>query len=437
MSAIQITDQDRALLELIAKGEAVQGSDPYISVYPNTTEPMLIQMTCAEVLRYQQQRVAAGFKSSACGKYQFIRRTLASAIQIAGVDPLGTRFTPDVQDALIISILRRSRGLDQWKAKSLPTDRFMIRLAQEFASIPVPYAMQGHSRQVNKGQSYYAGDGLNKAHHDPDTFYQELVDILNGGPGTAATIPIDSSGPSGALPAEGTSARTQAQRAAGGSGVGNVVGGNAGAQPLPASILPESTTVYVYRATDPLDDRYDFRTGDKVKDLLIHGTNAAAASPITATNIGQSNVAGTNIGVVPPIPPTVNLTPPTPPALDPTAPPTLPNDLDFDLLDQALNGTLAVPPTASTNSPCPSPVTQGVPVGQNTPGAIPGVTQSTASSRSRVIDTPNGTQTIVEATSTTTTNNGTTVTTSETRTSKQFPRFGGTGRINNIESLDF
>ena len=346
MPTITITDQEKSLLNLIAKGEAAAGVDPYTSLWPGTSEPSLVQMTCSEVQRFQNQRIQQGYKSTACGRYQFIKKTLTEAIRVAEIDPLTTRYTPDVQDYLILAILKRYRKLNEWVAGTYTTDRFMIKLSQEFASIPVPYQMQGQSRVVNKGQSYYAGDGLNKAHHDPDSLYQQLNDILNGGTGESTTVDVLPSGPSGALPELGTSPRTQVARSTAGAGVGAVSGqGRPNSQPVSSSTLPGSTTVYVYEVIDPLDDRYDFRTGKKVKDILVHGVSAAAASPHVETNIGQSNVASTNIGVVPP-----GVTVPETSTAEAS-------QISEAEQTQALEGNAPVTPTPTVpEAPCPAPV---------------------------------------------------------------------------------
>lgn len=318
MTEIVITDRERQLLNLLAKGEATNGADPYISLYPSTTEPALIQMTLAEVDRFQTQRINAGIGSSACGRYQFVRQTLRDCVGYLGVDPARTRFTPDVQDALILARLKEFRQLNEWLAGTLPTDRFMIKMAQEFASMPVPYPMQGRYIAVQKGETYYAGDNLNRSKVDPgprdpnriqkreagtDTLYQELEDIRTGGAGGSTTIPVNADGPSGVVPATGTTPRAQAATQAAGLGVGAYVGGNAGARPLTSTVLPPATgAVYQYRNTDPLDDRYDFRTGEKIKDLSIHGTGPASATPVINGNIGPANVAITNSGAETPIP---------------------------------------------------------------------------------------------------------------------------------------
>ena len=317
MTEIVITDRERQLLNFLAKGESF-GSDPYISLYPSTTEPALTQMTLAEVDRFQTQRINAGIGSSACGRYQFIRKTLRTCVGFLGVDPARTRFTPGVQDALVLKLLKEARQLDEWLAGTLPTDRFMIKMAQEFSSMPVPYAMNGHHRPVQKGESYYSGDKLNRSKVDPgpdnpnriaireagtDTVYQELEDIRTGGVGGSTTIPVNTDGPSGVVPSTGTTPRSQAAAQAAGVGVGAYVGGNAGARPLTSTILPPATgAVYQYRNTDPLDDRYDFRTGEKIKDLSIHGTGPASATPVINGNIGPANVAITNSGSETPVP---------------------------------------------------------------------------------------------------------------------------------------
>ncbi len=314
MTEITITDRERQLLDLLANGEATRGSDPYISLFPSSTKPELIGMTIAEVLRFQESRSTR----PACGRYQFKPDTLRDCVGYLGIDPARTRFTPDVQDALIIARLKEFRQMDDWLAGTLPTDRFMIKLAQEFSSMPVPYPMQGARRQVSKGETYYSGNNVDRSKVDPgpnnpnriaireagtDTLYQELEDIRTSGAGGSRTIPVNADSVNGALPATGTTPRAQAAAQAAGVGVGAYVGGNAGARPLTSTILPPATgTVYQYRNTDPLDDRYDFRTGEKIKDLSIHGTGPASATPVINGNIGPANVAVTNIGVEPPIP---------------------------------------------------------------------------------------------------------------------------------------
>jgi muramidase (phage lysozyme) len=316
MTEIRISDKEMQLLSFVARGEATAGVDPYISVVPNTYEPQLTQMTLAEVDRFQTQRIAQG-SGSAAGRYQFIRKTLRYTIGLIGIDTTRIRYTPDVQDALIMYVLR-TRQSDQWLAGTLSTDRFMIKLAQEFASMPVPYPMtKPNGTRLSKGESYYSDTPNNRSKVDPgprdpnriqkreagtDTLYQELEDIRTAETGNIRIVSLGPEGPNTVAPAAGTTPRAQVSTQAAGVGVGAYTGGNAGSRPLPSTILPPATgAVYQYRITDPLDDRYDFRTGEKVKDLGIHGTGPAAASPVINGNIGAARVATTNTGAEPPV----------------------------------------------------------------------------------------------------------------------------------------
>ena len=54
-------------------------------------------------------------------------------------------------------------------------DEAMIRLSRVWAAIPVPKDMQGHTRMLKKGESYYAGVGSNKAHITPEMMYKAMA----------------------------------------------------------------------------------------------------------------------------------------------------------------------------------------------------------------------------------------------------------------------
>lgn len=300
MAEITITAQQIALLDLIGRGEAVKGSNPYTTLWPTTTEPSLPQMTLAEVSRFQLSRTKEGYGSNAVGRYQLVRKDLNQSVSDLGLSATEIRFTPRIQDVLMIDRLKKVRKLDEWLDGSLTSDKFMIRLAQEFSSIPVPYPLNGANRPVVKGESYYSTDSFNTTKHDPDTLFQELEDILDIVDGEERVVSTAVDGPNGVIPATGSSPKAQTAAAAAGVGVGSLTGGNAGARPLPASDLPKTSNVYDYRPLDPLDDRYDFRTGQTVKDVLIYGTGASGANPIINGNIGPAKVATTNSGAAAP-----------------------------------------------------------------------------------------------------------------------------------------
>jgi len=299
---IEITQQDKALLSLIAAGEStgVRG-DPYTALYPNSTEPSLIRMSLAQVTQFQRSRIRAGFKSSACGRYQFIKNTLLDVVKISKLDSQRTIFAPDIQDYLILLRLKSIRRLDKWKAGSLinkgnaysaqeNSANFQLHLAKEFASVPVPFRVEGHRFVVEKGQSYYAGDGLNAAHGKADTFLAGLIDIKNGGTGEVTKVDIANA--ASYLP-EGFSPVTQAQI----QSMGGVSrrGQKHQNMPGPGGSLPSPGNPYGYNIISPLDDRYDFRVGEKIKDILINGTGPQSlqAGTVATDNPGVSNLTET------------------------------------------------------------------------------------------------------------------------------------------------
>jgi hypothetical protein len=110
--------------------------------------------------------------SSAAGRYQIMDNTLEGLVEQGVVKPTDI-FSPDVQDRLGYALLQR-RGYAAFKGGQLSLDAFALHLAQEWASMPVLVACKGAHREVNVGQSYYAGDGLNKALISAESFETAL-----------------------------------------------------------------------------------------------------------------------------------------------------------------------------------------------------------------------------------------------------------------------
>jgi peptidoglycan hydrolase-like protein with peptidoglycan-binding domain/lysophospholipase L1-like esterase len=147
-----------ALLDLIASPES-KGN--YDAVYPGKRRPAILDMTLTELLKDMARRAAQNkadglANSGASGRYQLVSDTLRDIIKGMGIDPNKVKFTPDMQDKLIIYRLRSQRKLDAWLDDKLEGgDReFMELLAQEFAGFPAP---------SRNGKSYYGKDGYNKA----------------------------------------------------------------------------------------------------------------------------------------------------------------------------------------------------------------------------------------------------------------------------------
>ncbi len=140
------------LLDFIASKES-GGAGGYAAVYGQGANPDILNMTVAEVMQYQDELIAKGQKSSAMGRYQFIKSTLSEEAAAAGVDINKEVFSPHFQDALILHRLRRIRGLDKFMSGQMDKNQFGEELAKEFASMPQP----------STGKSRYAGVAGNKA----------------------------------------------------------------------------------------------------------------------------------------------------------------------------------------------------------------------------------------------------------------------------------
>lgn len=120
----------------------------------------LTSMTLAEVIAAGPGWTRA-YKSSAAGGYQFMNATLKDLqkeLRLSG----SQIFDADLQDRLGYHLLKR-RGYDGFMAGALWPNDFGLNLAKEWASLPVLEATQGPHLFLQRGQSYYTGDPLNKS----------------------------------------------------------------------------------------------------------------------------------------------------------------------------------------------------------------------------------------------------------------------------------
>ena len=146
----------------------------------------ITRMTVAELQHHQSEGWPA--KSTAAGAYQFMRKTLAGLRTELGLLD-GQMFDANLQDRLGYHLLKR-RGYEQFMAGKIGVVEFGKRLAQEWASLPVLAATKGGSRQVTRGQSYYAGDGLNKSLTKPETIEALLAKVKAAGNGPVSAPPV-------------------------------------------------------------------------------------------------------------------------------------------------------------------------------------------------------------------------------------------------------
>lgn len=124
------------------------------------------EMTLGEVLDFQSSGSwkRHGAKSSAVGKYQFIEKTLRETVREMGL-PLDTKFTPGVQDKLIMHRLMKHRGLKDYLEGKISAEQALDNgLALEFAGL-----------KKTSGRGHYDGDGLNKATLSPRKALAALI----------------------------------------------------------------------------------------------------------------------------------------------------------------------------------------------------------------------------------------------------------------------
>lgn len=151
----------------------------YVTIFGNRqghlTKP-LTAMTLNQVIAAQKNWsskawVKANWKvtgaaSSAAGAAQFMRNTLLGLMPEMNLSG-SELFDADFQDRLAYHLLKR-RGYEDFMAGKISRTEFGKRLAQEWASFPVLAPCKGAHRQLKRGQSYYAGDGVNGALVAPD-----------------------------------------------------------------------------------------------------------------------------------------------------------------------------------------------------------------------------------------------------------------------------
>lgn len=152
------------LLALIRKHEG--GIRGYNADYRNDDKWDLVNKTFDQVRALgRSQVVPQGEASSAIGGYQFLTTTLdylKKELRLTGQEVMNPEFQDDLAIALMIK-KRPSNSFMKLARGEIDIFKFSDGLAREWASLPVLYRQKGSRRTVERGQSYYAGDGLNKA----------------------------------------------------------------------------------------------------------------------------------------------------------------------------------------------------------------------------------------------------------------------------------
>lgn len=160
------------ILDFLAQHES-QGRYDVVFGHHERDLKMPITALSLDALGDVQRMLGKKWGSSAAGRYQFITSTIIGLrlkLKLTGKE----LFEPNLQDRLAYELLKQ-RGYPRFKAKTLSVEAFALNLAKEWASLPVLVATQGAHRRIAAGETFYAGDKLNRALVTPDTMRQLLV----------------------------------------------------------------------------------------------------------------------------------------------------------------------------------------------------------------------------------------------------------------------
>lgn len=182
------------LLEFIYKTETGRDAPECYEVLfghrQDRLDKPLTKMTIEEVQAGQSKWAKWGKPaSSAAGAAQFMRATLKGLIEELKLRPTQV-FNGNLQDRLAYHLLRR-RGFDKFIAGQMSITQFGLNLAKEWASLPVLAATKGAHRQLKAGESYYAGDGVNKDLTSPATVRNILKKVLEAGGEVQPQEPVE------------------------------------------------------------------------------------------------------------------------------------------------------------------------------------------------------------------------------------------------------
>ena len=185
------------LLSLIQAHEAPKGfNQVYGGIKQKDLPPRPItQMTVDQVLAWQDS-IDRFYPSEAAGGFQIMEDTLRD-MKDHGIVPGSALFDAATQKALAKHLMRK-RGLGDYAAGIISAEKFCNELAKEWASLPVVVPVQRVTRSkagkitkkwtVPVGASYYAGDGLNKAHVTPEAVLAAVKAIQAPTPATRPNI---------------------------------------------------------------------------------------------------------------------------------------------------------------------------------------------------------------------------------------------------------
>lgn len=162
------------LLTMVSKHEGGTNYDAHFGAIANK-DPAFTTMSINEVIQWQRKFVKTHkVESAAVGRYQIIRTTLEGLVDALGLN--GTeKLDAGMQDRMALQLMGDS--LSRFLAKKMDVADFGNRLAMIWASLPVLKQTTRKKRTINRGQSFYAGVGSNKALMPPEEVEEVLKKV--------------------------------------------------------------------------------------------------------------------------------------------------------------------------------------------------------------------------------------------------------------------
>jgi predicted metal-dependent hydrolase len=114
------------LLDLISSGEG-----GYTSMFPSESYPQMLDMTIAQLVDFQKQKLRDGRRSAAVGRYQFVKPE--NAARLAGL-PMDALFSKENQDKMAVAYLENKRRGLEWLAGEISTREYIEDLAREWGA---------------------------------------------------------------------------------------------------------------------------------------------------------------------------------------------------------------------------------------------------------------------------------------------------------------
>jgi len=109
----------------------------------------LTKKTLTEIYAFQSQMLARDPRSTAIGRYQFLRDTLQGLQKKAQLSATAV-FTAELQDQLAVELLKEC-GYQTWWRGRISDETFAHHISTKWASLPDP---------ENDGRSHYDGDAV-------------------------------------------------------------------------------------------------------------------------------------------------------------------------------------------------------------------------------------------------------------------------------------